>query len=301
MLPDFLRDLDAAVEACGFAEHREAIRAAAVPCVALDELRPAAIRDDPEYVEESDAIGRRFADVPPSPERKERINAMRAEARGRAHERQRARRDAALPIGFSRVGGVPEVSPGFAWPEQDGVPMSPVAQIDLDALPRWDGCPLPATGWLYAFAGEQFADDFACRVLWLDVPRETLRQPDGGSPAETFGLLPLRPRPGYVFDQHAATDVDVWEVHGHLASTDAAGLDGGNVATLLGAVEWEDSSARQLAAWRGRDEADWVNLLTVRSIGSMTWSDCGHLNLLIRRSDLLARRFDDLLWAAPGN
>ena len=43
-----------------------------------------------------------------------------------------------------------------------------------------------------------------------------------------------------------------------------------------------------------REGDDWMNLLEVQSVGSMMWSDCGMLNIMIRRSDLGRRDFSRL-------
>ena len=43
-----------------------------------------------------------------------------------------------ISIGQSRIGGVPDVQPGFAWPDWKGVPQSFVAQISLDEIHPYD-------------------------------------------------------------------------------------------------------------------------------------------------------------------
>jgi uncharacterized protein YwqG len=102
-------------------------------------------------------------------------------------------------IGESRIGGVPDVPPGFAWPRwipatprQDkfGEPWQPngpaplgfIAQIDLSAAPHVDDG-LPASGWLYFFYdrycepwGYDPADRGCCQVIYADVDRGTLRR-----------------------------------------------------------------------------------------------------------------------------
>src|SRR5262245_27455074 len=41
---------------------------------------------------------------------------------------------AGLPLGASRFGGVPDLPPGAAWPDREGVPMEFIAQIRLADL-----------------------------------------------------------------------------------------------------------------------------------------------------------------------
>lgn len=53
---------------------------------------------------------------------------------------------AALPIGASRFGGVPDLPPGVEWPERDGVPMEFLAQLRLADLPSDDRDPRAERG-----------------------------------------------------------------------------------------------------------------------------------------------------------
>ncbi len=88
---------------------------------------------------------------------------------------------AALPLGASRFGGVPDLPPGVAWPARDDVPMEFVAQLRLadcaahDPLGR-----LPATGHLWFFYNSQWltfdrdGDRACCAVLYHDVADDQL-------------------------------------------------------------------------------------------------------------------------------
>jgi len=58
---------------------------------------------------------------------------------------------------------------------------------------------------------------------------------------------------------------------------------------LLGEVDDFWGTAGTLAYDAHHSGDDWINLLALASVGSMQWSDCGHLYLLIRRSDLANR------------
>ena len=114
-----------------------------------------------------------------------------------AHER--------LGMGESRMGGLPDVPPGFEWPrwmpsrqrdDRCGQPWRPesptplgfMAQFALDTLPRVDDA-LPSTGWLYFFYdrycetwGFDPADRGSCRVIYADCDRSRLTRAE--APAE---------------------------------------------------------------------------------------------------------------------
>lgn len=83
---------------------------------------------------------------------------------------------ATLPLGASRLGGVPDLPPGAAWPERDGVPMELIAQLRLADVrdPR-----LPAAGSLAFFYNSQWsttdqAGDGCCAVVFHDGPDDAL-------------------------------------------------------------------------------------------------------------------------------
>ncbi len=102
-----------------------------------------------------------------------------------------------LELGESRIGGIPDVPPGFEWPrwlpsqqrdDKYGQPWRPegpaplgfIAQIDLSTLPRVDN-QLPDSGWLYFFYdrycelwGFDPADRGCCRVLYMNSVRTSL-------------------------------------------------------------------------------------------------------------------------------
>ena len=57
-----------------------------------------------------------------------------------------------LPIGVSRVGGIPDVPTGFDWPRYNDSPLSFIAQLQLDEIPLDHvDLPLPRTGSLLFF------------------------------------------------------------------------------------------------------------------------------------------------------
>lgn len=57
-----------------------------------------------------------------------------------------------LPIGASRLGGMPDLPPDIQWPELEGRPLALVAQFNLTDVAPYDVEKiLPSEGWLYFF------------------------------------------------------------------------------------------------------------------------------------------------------
>jgi uncharacterized protein YwqG len=81
-----------------------------------------------------------------------------------------------ISIGASRIGGVPDVSPGFTWPDWKGVPQSFIAQIYLNDVHQYDtNGTLPLSGMLWFFYdakqgtyGADPADRGGWRVIFSD-------------------------------------------------------------------------------------------------------------------------------------
>jgi len=96
-----------------------------------------------------------------------------------------------IPLGVSRLGGLPDLPPGAEWPRTpDGRPMSFLAQLNLaEAQGVRPETPLPPGGQLYFFydaerqpAGYNEQDRGFWRVLTAQVPQADLRRaepPDG--------------------------------------------------------------------------------------------------------------------------
>jgi uncharacterized protein YwqG len=106
---------------------------------------------------------------------------------------------ARISLGESRIGGTPDVVPGFQWPHwappkqrddkfaQPWRPVAPaplgfIAQIDLSAIPRFDAG-LPGSGWLYFFYdrycepwGFDPNDRGCCRVIYENCDRSVLER-----------------------------------------------------------------------------------------------------------------------------
>jgi hypothetical protein len=203
---------------------------------------------------------------------------------------------AGMLIGASRVGGVPDLPPGVAWPTYDGKPVTFVAQIDLSELPREVGALLPAEGWLYAFYDiDASVPAETGQVIYYRGERASLRRADW--PAGAAHPDDPRNKTGPVVHEVAPVS---FRVRGTAADEKARALraqrDAGqetarDAGHLLGEPGAIDETAGDIADYLDRSGDDWVNLLTVNSIGSMCWSDAGYLNFVIRRSDLLRGDF----------
>ena len=57
-----------------------------------------------------------------------------------------------IPIGTSKIGGLPDLPAGTKWPLWKNIPLSFLCQINLHDLHRYQCCnELPVSGWLYFF------------------------------------------------------------------------------------------------------------------------------------------------------
>src|SRR5579864_36438 len=78
--------------------------------------------------------------------------------------------EASLPIGTSKVGGLPDLPPDLSWPEFDGLPQSFIAQIRLSEVQPYDTEEaLPPKGMLWFFydaTQETYGDDPHNRGAW---------------------------------------------------------------------------------------------------------------------------------------
>src|SRR5262245_4445404 len=79
--------------------------------------------------------------------------------------------------GTSRLGGVPDLPAGWAWPEQGGKLLTFIAQINFAEVPRLP-VPLPERGVLYFFLGiDEPASNIGHRVLYWDGSGGELTRP----------------------------------------------------------------------------------------------------------------------------
>ncbi len=186
-----------------------------------------------------------------------------------------------LPIGASRFGGLPDLPSDVTWPEQHGKKLLFLAQIDLASVTSSATSVLPPDGWLYVFS---LLDDahmpIPTRVFVWRGPSARLQRARMPLPEEMscdwanitmYDLVPLTVKQ----KGDATDDRDGW---------------------LFGEMdEWTSQNPGETADALFAEGNDWINLLAITSVGSMQWSDCGHLYLIIRRSDLLRGEFSGVL------
>lgn len=75
-------------------------------------------------------------------------------------ERTLVRDESEIPVGASKLGGSPDVPPGFQWKSWHGIPLTFIAQFRLSDVTSYDreGL-LPKQGMLYCFYEAQFVPD----------------------------------------------------------------------------------------------------------------------------------------------
>ncbi|MBK9035495.1 MAG: DUF1963 domain-containing protein [Myxococcales bacterium] len=160
MTPDAILE---ALRRAGHGEHADAVRAVLEPGIHLTATalagRPADWRTAGEAEADADA-----AEADADAAEADRVAVFDAAM-------------AALPLGASRFGGIPDLPPGAAWPERDGVPMEFIAQFRLDELAGLDPQGrLPAGGALLFFYNAQWEhsdmepDAACCAVLFHPGP-----------------------------------------------------------------------------------------------------------------------------------
>ncbi|HVV83537.1 MAG TPA: YwqG family protein [Kofleriaceae bacterium] len=216
---------------------------------------------------------------------------------------------AALPLGASRFGGVPDLPPGVAWPERAGVPMEFIAQVRLADVsdPR-----LPAAGSLAFFYNSQWGttdnvpDEPCCAVVFHDGPDDAL----------------VRATPPQVEWKSEFVEVTQFApfLHGlaSLRFEPTVTLPGGVSPFIAAPLDawWQDFDAYHRAAFTGTtegqpssyvlgyvDEQDYVDahangtddqlLLQVDSDGAaeFQFGDCNKLFFLLTKDELAARDF----------
>jgi uncharacterized protein YwqG len=241
----------------------------------------------------------------------------------------RATPEQEIPLGSSKLGGRPDVPPGFSWPTFRGRPQSFIAQVNLSevhALPG--GAVLPSSGLLsFFYDSEQsvWGFDPKDRAGWavLHSPAEVSvqRAPFPASLPEHARYAPslLAPRLestfapwessdlvalGLSFDQAGVYSDAIPEpeselIHRLLGHPDPIQGDMQLEAQLaFHGLNCGDPSGYQdpRAESLGRGATDWRLLLQIDSDDDarMMWGDVGRLYYWIRRADLAGNRFDDV-------
>lgn len=239
--------------------------------------------------------------------------------------RRQPARDAGIAIGATKLGGLPDLPPGVAWPSFRGVPQSFIVQIDLADVAGLAGTDvLPPSGLLSVFFdaeqtwGSEPEDRGAWKVMYTEAGRPLERTP---FPAELpeharFNASALRPEVELTLAAYdavevgvAGIDVDDRGVSALFDDVHDAAPGGEHIHRLLGHPEpvqggrmaldahltasgdrGDGASAKQARA----AAASWRLLLQIDSDdhAGMMWGDSGRIYFWIRREDLARRDFD---------
>jgi uncharacterized protein YwqG len=242
--------------------------------------------------------------------------------------RTRGGAGSALAVGQSRIGGAPDLPPGFRWPTYAGKHLAFVAQIDLAEVARVmpDG-PLPKRGHLWFFYApdqERWGFDpkdagssvvhyqadgrLARRALPDDLPAEGRFAPCAVS-LRTYDDIPdgtdaRNPTAGadevtqgrYDDARNAVTSSGATshKLLGYPEPVqDAMELE---CAMVTNGVYMGDATGTQHPRFKELDATkyDWRLLMQIDSddAAKMMWGDAGRLYFWIRDQDLRERRFD---------
>ena len=233
-----------------------------------------------------------------------------------------------MNVGASKLGGIPDLPPGLAWPELKGAPQSFIAQIRLDDVRQLDiEKVLPQSGMLWFFYdaeqqtfGADPTDRGGWQVLFQDVDLTKLQRtpvPAKLPAASQFQAcflgfaseLTLSQQPQLEILNLDWTDEDQKKYETVLATLSSQADRATPHHRLLGNPDTIQDDMRlecQLAsngvtdiddpraAALSKGAMDWQLLLQIdtnEEIG-VRWGNAGMLYYWIRSADLQARRFD---------
>lgn len=235
--------------------------------------------------------------------------------------------ESSLQVGASKLGGLPDLPSGTAWPEWNGLPLSFLAQIHLDDLYSYDvQRVLPRHGMLWFFYdaqqqtfGDSPADAGGWRVLFKEDLRGLQRTPfparlSGKSQFHACSIrfaceitLPQQPELELANFDWTDEDVKRYETllsqfpdsadraaihHRMLGYADALQDDMRLQCQLMthGVTNSDDPSIDELS----KGASDWQLLLQVDSDehAGMRWATAGMVYYWIKLADLQACRFD---------
>ena len=231
-----------------------------------------------------------------------------------------------MPPGVSKLGGLPDLPEGVAWPEKEGQPQSFIAQIRLADVHSYDADNvLPAEGMLWFFydaTQQTFGEDPSDRTGWLVIFAQSAalkRAPAPANlPAESqFHACSLSFAGEYTLSQQPQLEIPAFDwsekeqtAYEQLLSTFPDAADHATMHNrLLGNPDTIQDDMRQQcqlttygvtdindprAAELSKGALDWQLLLQVDSDvhAGMRWANNGMLYYWITRTDLQARRFD---------
>ncbi len=126
-----------------------------------------------------------------------------------------------IPIGASKIGGLPHLPESMGWPYNGAYPLSFIAQINLaDISGLIDPSPLPNKGWLYFFYdteeypwGFDPKDKAGWKVLYFDGPLDKLRRAIDDEDEEDKGpFIPCSVKFNGTFSIPSQITLDQWGV-----------------------------------------------------------------------------------------
>ncbi len=240
-----------------------------------------------------------------------------------------------LPVGASRLGGLPDLPSECVWPSWQGKPLSFIAQINLSELPEFsERSLLPQSGYLFFFYDSErstsgtyksergsfavfYTTGLVCAMHIDDIP-EGLDQKAIFEPAQlsfSTGMSepgwehPSLEHIGLSFEQRLeyAEAISQAEKRKQGSGKRSCHQILGYPYSLQYPVAWDCERAR-LGFWEAdREEQkaldpliregieDWELLLQIdRDLQTkMEWPGDGRIYYMIRRQDLVLRRFDE--------
>ncbi|MCO6437932.1 MAG: DUF1963 domain-containing protein [Phycisphaerae bacterium] len=235
-----------------------------------------------------------------------------------------------VPLSISRLGGLPLLPPGQAWPSYKGRSLAFIAQVALDELPPMMDQGFPARGLLsFFYNAEQSTwgfdpkdagsflvlytpnghDAVAAFEDWPEDIPEDARFPACGLAAKTTATIP--PQESFPIDNLQLSSeqddryFDFLQAVGAEDTSYAGMLLGGYPDVIQGDImlecalvsagiccDGDEFRDPQIQEYR-RESQNWRLLLQVPSCeeAGMMWGDLGYLYYCIHESDLLERRF----------
>jgi hypothetical protein len=197
--------------------------------------------------------------------------------------------EAKLPLGGTKIGGLPELPPGAKWPTQSGVPLAFVAQLRLEDVKKLGEKRLPEKGLLSFFIDDE-AEDYPGKVLVVHTkdpkklerlePPPSFQARRAGRPARqpfaacTVKMVPTLTVPSSsnpVVTKLGAKAAEAYEEHVALEQPEVPQLLG---FRFHGYDAENPATARLLLRVSSDDQAD------------MGWGDNDCLDLYIPRKDL---------------
>jgi uncharacterized protein YwqG len=211
-------------------------------------------------------------------------------------------RDDAIDGGRSQVGGYPLLPREYRWPIKDGVPLTLVAQIDLDAIPDFDPWPesgliqfyLPLTEWLFPRTADGYplTEGRGPIVLWFEDTTGFVQRSDGVAPLGDepipLDVVPFLSLP----DVYGTVELQSWseaELEAYTsypASTSTWDQFGG------WSSEWQDDPRREATR---TDVTQWVSLLEL-SLMPGDWGESGQVRWVIERDRAAIGDFTNTYW-----